>query len=692
MARTEGVSVIICCYNSALRLEPTLTHLFNQKISPTIDWEIIVVNNNSTDNTVEKATNRYAQTDRSISLRIVDEQNPGLSHARNKGFETAKYDFVLMVDDDNWLSENYVETVFNDLSENPNAAMVGGLGIPELECKEPTWFTKYASCYATGTQSDNGLEPIRVSEELYGAGCALKLSALDQLRQLGFSNILSDRTGSNLMSGGDTELCYAFRLAGFELLYNERISFQHFLPKGRVDWKYLRKLFHGFGMTKTLMDIYVSAVKGSPVPNDNQRFPYWFNRMWFLLTDVIKDADVLFVGVLSKSEGNHKLLTSLAKIGQLKSTFIFRNQLIHFHQQVQTFKTNAQKEQNEQAIETADTKPLVTVLLPVYNAEKYLPEAIESILNQTFQDFELLIINDGSTDGSLRIIKSYTDLRIRVLNLEQNVGLVKALNIGLSEVHSEYIIRTDADDINLPNRFEVQLAFMQQNKDVGVCGSWFDTIGKQGEKKGGTRYKPSDEAIRFKHLYQINLSHGTAILRTSVLKENSIYYSSHFKHAEDYDIFDRIGMVAKLANIQQTLYVVRLHDTNVSKTFGHVQKDNSLGVKRRIFTRLGVTDITDEEIEIYQELQHQNYKPLADRQKEVLVLLSKMFESNEKTLVFKREFFRVHLASLWFHYCNAITDENSWDLYHSAKFIASSDLRLFEKVKFRIKPYLHLSG
>lgn len=331
---------------------------------------------------------------------------------------------------------------------------------------------------------------------------------------------------------------------------------------------------------------------------------------------------------------------------------------------------------------------LVTVLMPVYNAEKYLPEAIESILNQTFSDFEFLIVNDGSTDNSLGILQSYEDKRIRVLHLEQNVGLVKALNIGLKEIRSEYIIRTDADDISLPNRIEVQLAFMQQNKDVGVCGSWFDTIDARGEKKGGTRYKPSDEAIRLKHLYQINLSHGTAILRTSVLKENSINYSSDFDHAEDYDIFDRIGTVSKLANIQQVLYVVRLHDTNVSKTFGHVQKDNSLGVKRRIFMRLGITDITDDEIGIYQELQHQNYKQLAQQQKEVLLLLTKMFEANETTNMFSLEFFQSHLSDLWFHYCNSIANSQIWSVYRSASFVKSSDLRFSQKIKFRLKAYL----
>ncbi|MCF8461081.1 MAG: glycosyltransferase family 2 protein [Flavobacteriales bacterium] len=332
--------------------------------------------------------------------------------------------------------------------------------------------------------------------------------------------------------------------------------------------------------------------------------------------------------------------------------------------------------------------PLVTVLMPVYNAEKYVGEAIESILNQTFQDFEFLIINDGSTDNSFAVIQSYKDERIRVLNLEQNVGLVKALNIGLNEIHSEYIVRTDADDISLPNRIETQVNFMQQHKNVGVCGSWFDTKDDAEKKSDGVRYLSSDEEIRLKHLYQIHVSHGTAIIRNSVLKENSIYYSSFFNHAEDYDIFDRIGMVSELANIKQVLYVVRLHDSNVSKTFGHVQKDNSLGVKRRIFKRLGLTDITDAEIAMYQELQHQNYHQLADRQKEVLLLLNRMFNSNGEIAMFNHEFFRNQLSTLWFHYCNSATNSNSWTTYHHASFIANSDLSTAQKVKFRVKSYL----
>lgn len=229
---------------------------------------------------------------------------------------------------------------------------------------------------------------------------------------------------------------------------------------------------------------------------------------------------------------------------------------------------------------------------------------------------------------------------------------------------------------------------MLENQQIGACGSWFDNMDNTGEKKGGARYEPLEETIRLKHLYQIHMSHGTAIIRASVLRKNDISYSSDFNHAEDYDIFDRISEVSQLANIQQVLYVVRLHDSNVSKTFNDVQKDNSLGVKRRIFQRLGITNIDDAEILMYQELQHQNYNQLRSKANEVLGLLNKMFTANGKSKKFKEEFLRLHLSTVWFHYCNATANSNTWTIYNSARFVTGSDLNFSQKIKFRLKSYL----
>jgi glycosyltransferase involved in cell wall biosynthesis len=679
MTRTQGVSVIICCYNSTLRLEPTLTHLFKQRISTTINWEIIVVNNNSTDNTVEKAKNLYAQTARDISFRIVEEDKPGLSYARNKGFETAQYDFVLMVDDDNWLSENYVQTVFDDLSENPKAAMVGGLGIAELEGSEPAWFKQYASCYATGPQAEAGDGPIRTSEELYGAGCALKLSVLQQIREHGFTNILSDRTGSNLMSGGDTELCYAFRLAGYDLLYDKRISFNHFLPQGRVNWKYLRKLFFGFGMTKTLMDIYSSAVKNNPIPTDNQRFPHWFNRTWFLLSELPKDAGVLLTGLLSNAEGNHRLLPALARLGQLETTIKFRHQLVDLHQQVETFKSKAQT--------TAVHQPMVTVLMPVYNAEKYLAEAIESVLGQTYGDFEFLIINDGSTDTSADIIKGYTDDRIRYVINEENIALISTLNKGIAVAKGKYIARMDADDICESNRLETQIRFMEANTDVGVCGSWFQSIG--GASNSIAKYPTTDFLIRYTALYQCPFCHPTVMLRTSVLKEHNLLYSKDYPHAEDYEFWLQLSRVTKMANIPESLLQYRLHESNISKTESATQLNLSKKIRGLYFQESGV-QVKDEELELFRRLNHQDAAFTLAEINILGLLLESLVTKTAKSSYLQANSLTPLLEEKWLHLClnhcrfgNAI-----WQLYTgcSIRYKATENPRAV--LRLRVKSWL----
>ena len=114
--------------------------------------------------------------------------------------------------------------------------------------------------------------------------------------------------------------------------------------------------------------------------------------------------------------------------------------------------------------------PKVTVLMPVYNCEKYLRESIESILNQTFKDFEFLIINDGSSDKSAEIVESYNDNRINFVQNEKNIGLAASLNRGLDIAKGEYIARMDADDISLPERLEKQVRFMETNPQIGICG------------------------------------------------------------------------------------------------------------------------------------------------------------------------------------------------------------------------------
>lgn len=334
--RRKGISVIICCYNSSGRIEPTLSHLFNQQTDGNFDWEIIVVDNNSSDDTSQKAQAIYSDSSCGIPFRVIHESNPGLSNARHAGFEASKHDICLMVDDDNWLSPNYLSGVFQAFESDTTIGMVGGLGIPELSEPAPNWFEKYAYCYATGPQTESG--NAGPSEHLYGAGLALKLSILDKLKKAGFKSLLSDRIGNSLMSGGDTELCFAFRMAGAKLYYNPDISFKHELPAGRINWEYLKRLFYGFGLTKSRMDIYTACIQSKHLPEDG-RLPFWFNRVYFLWKKLLPKHILLLRSRLFKLEGNDDLLPTLAQSGQINGIVSMRKEYIGFYKQVYSLKT-----------------------------------------------------------------------------------------------------------------------------------------------------------------------------------------------------------------------------------------------------------------------------------------------------------------------------------------------------------------
>lgn len=205
----------------------------------------------------------------------------------------------------------------------------------------------------------------------------------------------------------------------------------------------------------------------------------------------------------------------------------------------------------------------VSVLMPVYNAAPYLREAIDSILSQTFADFEFLIINDGSTDTSEGIIKSYQDSRIRYLKNAQNLGLVNTLNLGLEAAQGEYIARMDADDISLPTRFARQVAYMDQHPQVGACGTAYRYFGEVNEIK----WLPSDHREAFTLLSSTScLGHPTSLIRRSILHRYQIRYEKEYEYAEDYALWVRIGQVSHLCSLPELLLLYRWHEHNKSKT------------------------------------------------------------------------------------------------------------------------------
>ncbi len=206
----------------------------------------------------------------------------------------------------------------------------------------------------------------------------------------------------------------------------------------------------------------------------------------------------------------------------------------------------------------------VSVIMPVYNAAKYLEESINSILNQTFPHFELLLMDDGSHDSSPQIIKKQDDGRVRCFFNSRQMGIAKTLNRGIEHAQGKYIARMDADDIACPERLAKQVAFMEKHPEIGLCGTWFKMT---GERKGIIKH-PTQHADIMMALLKINpIGHPTAIIRKSILNNPEKVYNEDFKTSQDLELWTRLAPVTQLANIGEILLEYRVHpgQTSVEK-------------------------------------------------------------------------------------------------------------------------------
>ncbi len=256
----DGVSIVICCYNSAGRLAPALAHLRAQVFTAPLPWEVIIVDNASTDATAQTALDLWPP-DAGAPLRVVREAQPGLSHARQRGLREAQYAFVSFIDDDNWVSPDWVERVYQIFCAHPEVAACGGRISAAFEAQPPEWFDRFAGRFAVGEQyAQAGYVPD--GRALWGAGLSIRKSAWERLTAQGFSPLLSDRTGGHLSAGGDSELCLALALNGWKLWYEPGLHLQHFMPRGRLTWENLSRMSRGFGAAQVTLRMYVVALIG----------------------------------------------------------------------------------------------------------------------------------------------------------------------------------------------------------------------------------------------------------------------------------------------------------------------------------------------------------------------------------------------------------------------------------------------
>lgn len=295
-------------------------------------------------------------------------------------------------------------------------------------------------------------------------------------------------------------------------------------------------------------------------------------------------------------------------------------------------------------------EPKISVIMSVYNGERHLSEAIESIICQTYTEFELIIINDGSLDKTVDVIKSFSDPRIVFLENKNNIGLAASLNKGILEAKGGYIVRMDADDVSLPNRLQLQYEFMQNNPDITVCGSSlviYDSPDNQ--------WKPpcTHEEINVRMLFECCLYHPSVIFRKDDVMDGSGGYDATFSCSQDYDLWQRLSRVStiRFANLAEPLIRYRVYTDIDRSDYKFKQKELAKIIKNNYLKQL----------EIYPSAQDYSYHQLFAcfdiKSFEITDLekyskwLDKIAMANDKHCIFPPFYLRQELKYRWLKLC-----------------------------------------
>ena len=320
-------------------------------------------------------------------------------------------------------------------------------------------------------------------------------------------------------------------------------------------------------------------------------------------------------------------------------------------------------------------RPLVSVVMCVYNAEKYLQEAIESILRQTYRNLEFIIVNDGSTDSTRDIILGLNDPRIRYFENPENWGIVRTRNQTLKHAKGKYISVIDSDDISLPDRLTLQVDFLENNPEYGMCGSYFQTIDGSGKRLKDVIFPANDRDARTFLMIHNCFCHSTVTMRGDMARE--LQYQTMYDVAEDYELWYRVSRISKIINIPHFTTYYRVHGSNIS-----ISKREHMflivdSINRRILDDLQMP-YTEEELRVHSNSLHYDEKFFQDEAKmdELEKWYLKFHLAIENNPVFSEDIIYKALAEKWIVLC--------YNAGHKKKLLFNQLIRIHPLVYFKI--------
>ena len=308
----NGISVLICTYNSSKIIERTLSYLSKQKVNPSIPWEIILVDNASTDGTAQIAESFWKSE---IPLRIVYEPKPGVAYARITGMNACQYSYIGFIDDDNWVMENWVETAYFSMESHPDACAIGGPSEAVFETTAPEWFARYSNNFAVGEQYYKPGKIEEFNKLLWGAGLILRKEAWDYLFNIGYTPIHESRMGKNLYSGEESEILLLFKLMGLAIYYDPELKIKHYMKSERLEWKYYLRLKKSLGASSVYLDTYKNVIN-QIIQGEKPKSISWIMGIIKAFIFANLDPLALVAGWLNIKQGNYRIVMAYFHLGR----------------------------------------------------------------------------------------------------------------------------------------------------------------------------------------------------------------------------------------------------------------------------------------------------------------------------------------------------------------------------------------
>jgi glycosyltransferase involved in cell wall biosynthesis len=310
--------------------------------------------------------------------------------------------------------------------------------------------------------------------------------------------------------------------------------------------------------------------------------------------------------------------------------------------------------------------PKVSVIIPVYNREKYVGEAIDSILAQSFPDFEVLLVDDGSTDNSVELMRSYTDPRVRLVRNERNLGIPKTRNRGVQLARGDYIAILDSDDTASPDRLAKQVAFLDRHHDCVLVGSWAALMDEKGQalKRGKRRYVSPGE-VKSHLLFHCWLPHSSVMARAATLRAYG--YREQYVVCSDFDLFVRLARKYKLGHLPEPLVRQRVHVGRITRERIQLTKDKDLEIMSAQLSELGV-EFTTTDLERHLLLCYmKKFQFIPDRRYLTWAeaWLLKLREANRHVLCYPEHPFALVVGEVWLRVCRRVFPGMRWTAWKS---------------------------